>query len=104
MTLGNGGAYQKKMVDLDLTTVKDKDHPDRENDHPAPTKDIFWIEVDEKDEYGNPIKGPDSEGRRPGSEGYVTTYKKVKKYFKNKHFFIDPFQLTIAQWCYVHGY
>ncbi len=23
------------------------------------------------------------------------------KYFKNKHFFIDPFALTIAQWCYV---
>jgi hypothetical protein len=27
-----------------------------------------------------------------------------KKYFKNKHFFIDPFQLTIAQWCYAHGW
>lgn len=28
---------------------------------------------------------------------------KKKKYKKNKHFFIDPFELTIAQWCYVHG-
>ena len=25
----------------------------------------------------------------------------MKKYFKNKHFFIDPFELTISQWCYV---
>lgn len=25
----------------------------------------------------------------------------MKKYFKNRHFFIDPFELTIAQWCYV---
>lgn len=24
-----------------------------------------------------------------------------KKYKKNKHFYIDPFELTIAQWCYV---
>lgn len=23
------------------------------------------------------------------------------KYFKNKHFFLDPFALTIAQWCYI---
>lgn len=27
----------------------------------------------------------------------------IKKYFKNKYFFIDPLELTIAQWCYVHG-
>lgn len=27
--------------------------------------------------------------------------KTTKKYFKNKHFFMDPFELTIAQWCYV---
>lgn len=26
------------------------------------------------------------------------------KYRKNKHLFIDPFALTIAQWCYVHGW
>lgn len=25
------------------------------------------------------------------------------KYFKNKHFFLDPFALTIAQWCYIYG-
>ena len=22
----------------------------------------------------------------------------------NRHFFLDPFELTIAQWCYVHGW
>jgi hypothetical protein len=33
-----------------------------------------------------------------------TTHNFKKRYRKNKHFFIDPFQLTIAQWCYVHGF
>ena len=27
-----------------------------------------------------------------------------KKYMRNKHFFIAPFELTIAQWCYVNGF
>ena len=27
-----------------------------------------------------------------------------KKYHKNKYFYIDPFELTIAQWCYVKGW
>ena len=27
----------------------------------------------------------------------------MKKYFINKYFFIDPFELTIAQWCYAHN-
>jgi hypothetical protein len=26
------------------------------------------------------------------------------KYVRNKHFFIAPFELTIAQWCYVHDW
>lgn len=26
------------------------------------------------------------------------------KYKKKTYFFIDPFELTIAQWCYAHGY
>ena len=26
------------------------------------------------------------------------------KYFRNKHLFMDPFALTIAQWCYAHGW
>lgn len=26
-----------------------------------------------------------------------------ERYFKNKYLFIDPFELTIAQWCYAHG-
>ena len=28
----------------------------------------------------------------------------LKKYTRNKHLFVDPFQLTIAQWCYVKGW
>ena len=28
----------------------------------------------------------------------------MDKYKKNRHFFIDPFQLTIAQWCYANGW
>lgn len=24
-----------------------------------------------------------------------------RKYRKNRHFFMDPYELTIAQWCYV---
>jgi hypothetical protein len=27
--------------------------------------------------------------------------KRVMRYWRNKHFFIDPFELTIAQWCYL---
>jgi hypothetical protein len=25
----------------------------------------------------------------------------AKKYYRNRHFYIAPFELTIAQWCYV---
>ena len=32
---------------------------------------------------------------------YSLTNDGKKKYSKNKHFFMDPFALTIAQWCYV---
>ena len=28
----------------------------------------------------------------------------MKKYFRNKQFFLDPFALTIAQWCYIKGW
>ena len=34
---------------------------------------------------------------------YEITKEGKQKYWKNKYFFIDPFELTIAQWCYVHG-
>ena len=40
----------------------------------------------------------------PEDDRAIPDDKKRKKYRKNKHFFIDPFQLTIAQWCYVHEY
>lgn len=36
-------------------------------------------------------------------QGKVISTKDVMKYMRNKHFFIDPFQLTISQWCYIHG-
>lgn len=61
VTLGNGGSYQKKKVNVEKNT-----------------------EV-EQDLYAIPISNED--------EG--------KKYQRNKHFFIDPFELTIAQWCYI---
>lgn len=32
------------------------------------------------------------------------TTGKNKKYYMNKHLFIDPFALTIAQWCYIKGW
>lgn len=60
VTLGNGGSYQKKRVDVEKNT--DVDH------------DLYAI------------KAGDTEN---------------SKYQRNKHFFIDPFELTIAQWCYI---
>ena len=51
-------------------------------------KDLFQIEVEQRDGDGNVEQ----------RDGVPVM---AKKYFKNKHFFIDPFELTIAQWCYV---
>ena len=55
VTLGNGGSYQKRKVDVEKNT--DVEH------------DLYAIP-------------------RSNEEG--------KKYQRNKHFFIDPFELTIA--------
>ncbi len=79
--LGNGGSYQKSRVDVDL---KGEQFPD---DYQI-DKDLFQIEVEQRDGDGNVEQ----------RDGVPVM---AKKYFKNKHFFIDPFELTIAQWCYV---
>ena len=92
------------MVNVDLTKVKDSDHPDRDEDHPNGDEDLFYKEVPVLDKEGNPILIKDKNGKESNQAGYITTWKMTKKYFKNRHFFIDPFQLTIAQWCYVHEY
>ena len=46
--------------------------------------DAFW-NIPKRDSHGNPdpVK---------------------KKYRRNKHFYIDPLELTIAQWCHAHGW
>ena len=61
VTLGNGGSYQKRRVDVEKNT--DVEH------------DLFAIPMSNESEE--------------------------KKYQRSKHFFIDPFELTIAQWCYI---
>ena len=33
-----------------------------------------------------------------------TDKPRKRRYKKNKFFFIDPFELTIAQWCHAHGW
>ena len=60
VTLGNGGSYQKKKVNVDKNTDVD---------------DLYAIKVEDTEN---------------------------SKYQRNKHFFIDPFELTIAQWCHIH--
>ena len=54
-------------------------------------------------------KCDDNRGHRPETVGddywermYVFN-ELEKKYQRSKHFFIDPFELTIAQWCHIHG-
>lgn len=71
--LGNGGSYQKRFVDV--------------------TRDQFDAMPDEQKENDfYHIQRQLEDGKYEGD-----------KYFKNRHFFIDPFELTIAQWCHVHG-
>jgi len=98
VVLGNGGSYQKQYVNKNLDDDStDPDGYDKD-------KDLYNnIEVEARDKNGEVILLQDKNGKNPDETGYVRTPKMVKKYFKNKHFFIDPFALTIAQWCYVHG-
>ena len=50
----------------------------------------------------------DNRGHRPetGGDDYwerMYVFNELeKKYQRSKHFFIDPFELTIAQWCHIH--
>jgi hypothetical protein len=75
VTLGNGGSYQKRCIDYSAHSGEA---------HPA------------NDLYGIPRpKIDDLTGRT------VVPEKAGWKYVRNKHFFIAPFELTIAQWCYV---
>lgn len=78
IVLGNGGSYQKQKIDINLQEV-----PEGYED----AKDIFCIKTQMT------VDGGDGKGKSLD----------VYKYRKNKHFFIDPFALTIAQWCYIHG-
>ena len=83
VTLGNGGSYQKKHPNRDL---KDKDHA-------VSNDDLYDANLGQADSRRVPKRNPET--------GEVVAGKYETKYFKNKHFFMDPFALTIAQWCYV---
>lgn len=90
--IGNGGTFQKKRVDFDLNEydkLSDENKPSIDVYNPA--EDFYNIEVNRRDK----------DGKLMYEEGNP---KKTRKYFKNKHFFIDPFELTIAQWCHAHGW
>lgn len=82
IVLGNGGSYQKQRIDINLQEV-----PDGYENTLQGQNDIFCIKTQMTVDGGE------------GKEQSLDVYK----YRKNKHFFIDPFALTIAQWCYIHG-
>lgn len=84
VTLGNGGSYQKNHPARDLNN---KDREQVQND-------IYEADLT----TDNPRRVP----RRHPETGVLIPDKYEAKYFKNKHFFMDPFELTIAQWCYIH--
>jgi formylglycine-generating enzyme required for sulfatase activity len=79
VVLGNGGSFQKTGSGVHISK-EDKNTL-------APADNANFYLIDTQDHGGN----------NPGDSDYEVT----KKYFKNKYFFIDPFELTIAQWCYV---
>lgn len=83
VTLGNGGSYQKKYPNRDL----------KEKDHTILDDDLYDADLKKDD----PRRVP----KRNVKTGAIIDDKYETKYFKNKHFFLDPFALTIAQWCYV---
>ena len=84
VTLGNGGSYQKKRADIDL----------KEKDAPLEPDDLYNCDLEDDDD-------PRRVQRRNPTTGQKVQDKYEPKYFKNKHFFIDPFALTISQWCYI---
>jgi hypothetical protein len=99
VVLGNGGSFQKKRVDVDLNQFDKSGSIDGYE----PTEDFYNIYVDRRDKNGKRRAIADINGKHQGDTGWIPTYEQKRKYFKNKHFFIDPFELTIAQWCHAHG-
>ena len=91
--LGNGGSYQKKRVD-----IKESKYGD---DSSITNTDIYQVTAPVLLPYTPDSSNPDVYFV-PGESGYRKTTSGTEDYrwFRNKHFFIDPFQLTIAQWCY----
>ena len=76
VSLGNGASYQKKVVDMEPEDVNEATH--RQND-------LYGYVININQGWSN---------------GHWKT-KKDFKHFRNRHLFMDPFALTIAQWCYV---
>lgn len=86
VTLGNGGSYQKKYPNRDLN--------DKENVFLDSDNDLYDANLENDD--------PRRVVKRNPENGEALEGKYESKYYKNKHFFMDPFALTISQWCYVH--
>ena len=98
VTLGNGGSFQKRRADIDLNEYDKGSSIDGYEEN----EDFYNINVGRRNYEG---KFVDADGRtqdNPSFDG--NNLKTVRKYVKNRHFFIDPFELTIAQWCHVHGW
>ena len=85
VTLGNGGSYQRKRADLDLNS----------EDTPLVSDDMYNYDKE------HPESDPRAVQKRRPDTGVLIDDKYESKYYKNKHFFMDPFALTIAQWCYI---
>ena len=79
ITLGNGGSYQKKRVDKE-----EQEEIDTATGAVSPTP------------QAGDLYGLTKSQTIPGKP---TKYS--FRYVRNKQFFIDPFELTISQWCYV---
>lgn len=85
VTLGNGGSYQKKWPDTDLTNKGRTVRPD----------DLYDYNMEDGATDNRKVQ------KRNPNTGDLISGKYEAKYFRNKHFFMDPFALTIAQWCYI---
>lgn len=92
VTLGNGGSYQKRYANNDLKNT------DEFPDGYESGNDLYYANTDPSADAD-----PRRVVKRKPQTGEQVEGKYDAKYFKNKHFFMDPFALTIAQWCYVYG-
>ena len=115
--LGNGGSYQKKQIDAEKNTDVKNDLyaiPNSTDWNNSVTYNIgdcvrmfgeipvfYTSKVDNNCNHIPPQSGEDQCWKTMDvSETYIDNLK--KKYYRSKHFFIDPFELTIAQWCHIH--